>query len=129
MRYEKVTNYTKVRDFHKKFSVRQGRIGHLPPPERAMLRVRLMTEELAELVEAMQKQDYMNVAKECADLLYVVYGTAFEYGLPIDEVFAEVHRSNMSKTPALDKGGKVTKGDNYEPADVATVLDREIRNG
>jgi len=35
----------------------------------------------------------------------------------------------MSKTPALDKGGKVTKGDNYEPADVATVLDREIRNG
>jgi len=88
-----------------------------------------MTEELAELVEAMQKQDYMNVAKECADLLYVVYGTAFEYGLPIDEVFAEVHRSNMSKTPALDKGGKVTKGDNYEPADVATVLDREIRNG
>jgi len=88
-----------------------------------------MAEEFSELVEAMQKNDYVNAAKECADLLYVVYGTAVEFGFPIDEVFHEVHRSNMTKTPAVDSGGKVTKGDNYEPADVAAVLDREIRNG
>jgi len=123
------TNYTKVRYFHKKFGVKVGRIGHVPPPERVLLRVRLMAEEFSELVEAMQKNDYVNAAKECADLLYVVYGTAVEFGFPIDEVFHEVHRSNMTKTPAVDSGGKVTKGDNYEPADVATVLDREIRNG
>jgi len=127
VRLEKVTNYTKVRDFHKKFGIKAGAIGHIPPVDRVLLRTRLMVEELGELVEAMQKQDYVNAAKECADLLYVVYGAAVEFGFPIDEVFHEVHRSNMTKTPAVDSGGKLTKGDNYDSADVAAVLDREIR--
>lgn len=130
MRYcAKVTNYTKVKDFHHKFSVRLGNIGHLPTPERALLRIRLIAEEFAELVEAMQKQDYVGTAKECADLLYVVYGTAAEYGFPIDAVFDEVHHSNMTKTPAKDAGGKIQKGPDYVPPDIEAVLNMEIHNG
>jgi len=112
----------KVKDFHDKFSIPIGGLGNMPPAERQMLRTRLMMEEMAELVEAMQTGDYVNVAKELADVLYVVYGTAVEYGVPMDEVFAEVHRSNMSKSPALDAGGKIKKGMDYEEANIETVL-------
>ena len=56
-----------------------------------------------------------------ADLLYVVYGAAHAFGIPIDECFEEVHNSNMSKLGADEKpiyreDGKVLKGPNfYEP--------------
>jgi predicted HAD superfamily Cof-like phosphohydrolase len=94
-----------------------------------MLRTRLMTEELAEVVKAMQTGDYENLAKELADLLYVVYGTADEAGIPIDRVYAEVHNSNMTKTPAKDAGGKVQKGPDYEPPDIEAALTGRKFNG
>jgi predicted HAD superfamily Cof-like phosphohydrolase len=88
-----------------------------------------MREELEEVEEAMHEGDIKNIAKELSDLLYVVFGTAEVYGLgdKMDEVFAEVHRSNMSK---LDKNGKaikredgkVLKSDLYTPANFDEIL-------
>lgn len=118
-----MTNYEKVKEFHEKFDLPIGKLGHLPEANEALLRARLMMEELAELVEAMQLGDYVNIAKELDDLLYVVYGTAITYGVP-DGVFAEVNRSNMSKSPAIDAGGKIKKGVDYEEADIESVLER-----
>jgi predicted HAD superfamily Cof-like phosphohydrolase len=37
------------------------------------------------------------LADAIADSIYVLIGTAFEYGLPIAEIWREVQRSNMSK--------------------------------
>ena len=88
-----MTNFEKVHEFHDHFNCGKGQIGHLPSLNRVMLRTRLMMEELAELVESMQLGEYVNVAKELADVLYVVLGTAVEYGLPMDEVFEAVHQS------------------------------------
>ena len=117
-----MTDYEKVLEFHKKFDIRVGATGFLLPHDRSMLRTRLMLEELSETVEAMQLNDYVKIAKELADLLYTIYGTAAEYGIPMDDVFEEVHRSNMTKDQALDPGGKVRKGEYYEEADIASVL-------
>ena len=65
------------------------------------------------------------LAKELADLLYVVYGTADCFGIDIDRVFAEVHRSNMSKLvdgkPLKREDGKVLKGPNYTPPNLEFV--------
>ena len=63
--------------------------------------------------------DKAALTKELADLLYVTYGFAVTFGLPIDEVFERVHRSNMSKLgddgkPIYREDGKVLKGPNYE---------------
>ena len=63
------------------------------------------------------------LTKELADLLYVIYGFAVQFGLPIDEVFAKVHESNMSKLgpnkePIYNEAGKVMKGPNYQPPDI-----------
>ncbi len=117
-----ISNYEKVLEFNKKFNVPIGAIGTLLPAERQMLRARLMVEEMAETIEAMQLGDYSHLAKELADGLYTFYATAAEYGIPIDEVFAEVHRSNMTKTANPDPNGKVLKGENYKEADIETVL-------
>jgi predicted HAD superfamily Cof-like phosphohydrolase len=62
------------------------------------------------------------LAKELADLLYVAYGTAHCFGIDLERVFAEVHRSNMSKLPAtMRDDGKVLKGPNYRAPDLSFV--------
>jgi predicted HAD superfamily Cof-like phosphohydrolase len=94
------------------------------------LRLRLMDEELSEVFEAINLHDPVLVAHELADLLYVVFGTAVAFGIPIDEVFAAVARANMSKinsatgVPYEVELGKVKKGpDYYDPtADITEIM-------
>jgi predicted HAD superfamily Cof-like phosphohydrolase len=71
----------------------------------------------------------MNLKKQfiLADLLYITIGAAISYGIPINEIFDEVHRSNMSKLDENGKpvhlpNGKVTKGPNYSPPNLAPIL-------
>jgi NTP pyrophosphatase (non-canonical NTP hydrolase) len=62
------------------------------------------------------------LAKELADLLYVVYGTALCFGIDLHRVLEAVHLSNMSKLPAtLRADGKVLKGPSYQPPDLSFV--------
>jgi predicted HAD superfamily Cof-like phosphohydrolase len=55
----------------------------------AVLRARLMMEELAETVIALHKNDVAEAADGLADLLYVIYGTAASYGVPCGDAFME----------------------------------------
>ena len=70
--------------------------------------------------------DEEHLAKELADVLYVTYGTGDTQSLPVEDVYQEVHRSNMSKLvdgkPLRREDGKFLKGPNYRPADVHGVL-------
>jgi predicted HAD superfamily Cof-like phosphohydrolase len=72
---------------------------------------------------------YEALAKELADVLYVVYGTADLLEIPLEAVFTEVHRSNMSKVVAgevIRRGdGKILKPDTYREADVHGALTGE----
>lgn len=96
------------------------------------LRLALITEEYREvqdeLLDAMNGTGSMiNLAKELADLKYVIYGTETLLDIPSDAVLAEVHRSNMSKLgpdgkPVRRGDGKILKGPNYTPADIPSVL-------
>jgi predicted HAD superfamily Cof-like phosphohydrolase len=92
-----------------------------------ILRLGLIQEEFNELKDAFNENDLIEVADACADILYVVLGLTISYGIPIDEVFAEVHRSNMSKldengNPVIREDGKVIKGKFYSPPDLAPIL-------
>ena len=92
-----------------------------------LLRRRLIMEEAEEVSDELTlfltgQGQASALAKELADLLYVVYGTAHTFGIDIERVFAEVHRSNMSKMPAVVRGdGKVLKGPRYTPPDLSFV--------
>lgn len=111
-----------LREFHSKYghfiSNRPQR--HDTIPDRVMvLRLRLIHEELKEFEEA---EDRVDIADALADLLYAVFGTCVSYGIPIDEIFAEVHRSNMTKSTELDEYGKTIKGVGWKPPEIEAVL-------
>lgn len=92
----------------------------------------LVEDKSNELVASMLTDDLVGIADGIADVLYVVIGTASAYGIDIQTVFDEVHRSNMSKTvwdeetksysTIKDEGGKVLKPEGYRPPNVAKVL-------
>ena len=112
-----------VEEFHRKFEIAIGRSPSLPDEATRRLRIRLIQEEFDELQEAMGGQDLAAVAKELADLLYVVYGTAVAYGMDMEPVFREVHRSNLTKVGGYKRAdGKWVKPATYSPAQVGPLL-------
>lgn len=69
------------------------------------------------------KVDLVEVADALADMEFVTRGTSLAFGIDPDAVADEVARSNMSKTPfEVLPGGKVRKGPNFSPPDIAGVL-------
>lgn len=106
-----------VEDFHEKFHVSKADTPRLIDDETALNRYKFMREEVEEYLEGTLSKDLQNIAKELCDILYTTYGTIVAHGLQnkIEEVFMEVHRSNMSKDyhPI-----KAKKGKNYVPADI-----------
>lgn len=75
--------------------------------------------------------DRVEVADALGDLVYVIFGAALAFGIPLDAVVREIHRSNMTKLGADGKpiyregDQKVMKGPNYERPQIARVLGME----
>lgn len=66
----------------------------------------------------------IEVADGLADLLYVTFGTALSFGIPIESVFAEVHRSNMTKSVlGHDSVGKKVEKGNYSRPQIGTIIE------
>lgn len=115
-----------VEAFHRMFDIVVHRVPTLVDERTRALRARLIEEEFEELKAAMEKNDLAGIAKEMADLLYVVYGTAVSYGIEMDPVFREVHRSNMSKVGGYKRDdGKWVKPASYSPAAVEPILAKQ----
>jgi predicted HAD superfamily Cof-like phosphohydrolase len=113
-----------VLDFHNQFDIHVSPTPSIPDEPTQILRKRLIQEEFEELQEAMQEKDLPSIAKELADLLYVVYGTAVSLGIDMEPVFREVHRSNMSKVGGYKReDGKWVKPATYSPAALDKILE------
>lgn len=156
-----------IEEFMRRCDQEVAKYPGLPEDKIVTLRIRLMVEELMgsvegpldieddvdaaryidllvknksdELVISMIKGDLVGVADGLADVLYVVFGTAIAYGIDIQEVFDEVHRSNLSKTVwseelqrytiEKDEFGKGIKPPTYSPAAIEPIIQRQIENG
>jgi predicted HAD superfamily Cof-like phosphohydrolase len=117
---------TMVQDFHRKFEILIRTAPTNLTDEIKQLRVRLIQEEFDELKESMATGNLASVAKEMADLLYVVYGTAVSYGIDMKPVFQEVHRSNLSKVGGYKRAdGKWMKPPTYSPAKLEPILEAQ----
>ena len=88
-----------------------------------------MKEENNEYIEAAENGDIVEVADALGDMLYILCGTIIEHGMTelIEEVFDEIHRSNMSKlgedgNPVYREDGKVIKGPNFFKPDIAKII-------
>lgn len=116
----------KVKDFHAKFELPIGRSPYPITEYAKARRMALINEETAELYVAMHMNDLINIADGLADLLYVVLGTAVEYGIDIEPIFNEVHRSNMSKVGGIKReDGKLLKPSTYSPPDIESCLNAQ----
>lgn len=105
-----------VRVFHERFNVPIAN----PTDGVRAFRVDLLAEEWNEYLEAEEAQDFVKIADGLGDMLYVIYGTALAYGIDLDAVVNEIHRSNMTKTPGV--GGKPEKLDDYEFPALVPIL-------
>lgn len=89
---------------------------------------KLCEEEFAELVEAWENTDIVEVADAIADLIWVLQGLALSIGIPQQEVWNEVARSNLAKIDATTgtvlkrADGKVQKPEGWTPPDIASIL-------
>ena len=88
-----------VEEFHNLFEVPVLNTPQIPDQKRCELRISLISEELQELKDAIASNDLVEVADALCDLQYVLSGTVLEFGMKekFSEMFAEVHRSNLSK--------------------------------
>lgn len=117
-----------VLEFHTAFRLPVSPVPTVEVPlELVQLRGDLLDEELDELASAILVRDIVATADALADAVYVLFGTAWTFGIDLDAVLAEVHRSNMSKLgrdgrPILRPDGKVMKGPDYRSPDLLGVL-------
>lgn len=131
-----------VKAFHRVTDQLVSREPLIPSKEDQLLRFRLIMEEYDELVLAMgfgkvegiyhtpgtNAEVIANIAKEAADLIYVVLGTCAYYGINIPLVWEEVHLSNMHKvnheTGRVERreDGKVLKPDGWIPPDIHSII-------
>ncbi len=114
-----------VKEFHEKYGAPSAARPTMPTHKDRLRRARLIFTEAAEFIEAADKNDFIEMVDALADLLVVTYGTAVELGVDLEPVFAEVHRSNMSKNGGMDVGGKILKGPGFTPPDLLGVLQEQ----
>ena len=117
-----------VTEFHKTYDVAISDKPILPVSSLRELRMDLLEEEYEEYKLGEVNNDLVEIADALADMLYIIHGTAITYGLPIVEIFNEVHASNMSKLgldgkPIRRADGKILKGPNYFKPDIKKIIE------
>lgn len=105
-------------------------LGRDTPTEVIDLRLRAIDDEVSSLFEAINHRDSELTARELAEVLWSVFAAAVTFGVPIDDVFSAVARSNMSRidpstgSPYEVVGGKVRKGPEFHDptAEIAEIM-------
>lgn len=120
--------FTKLWEFHEKFNSTRNKTPTLPTTSIREMRKRILQEEFEEYLEAEKNDDLVEIADALADIIYIAIGTGVAYGLPIDDIFNEVHRSNMSKLgadgkPMYREDGKILNGPHYSAPDIKRILE------
>ena len=120
----------KVKDFHEKFGIINNTNPQLIGSKGYQLRYDLAIEELQEYKNACQQGNLIEVADALGDQLYILIGTILRHGMQdiIEDVFNEIHASNMSKLgedgkPVIREDGKILKGKNYFRPDLKKIFD------
>ena len=150
--FNKSRIHQQVEDFHRTFGHPTG--GHTlkDPTDTKTLQGRLdfIAEELFELLTSIvgekhvkpisdayhnnlkvtpdSPRDVIEFTDALADLVFLIYGTAIIYNIPLDDVLDEVYTSNMSKLdengePLHREDGKIMKSRLFTPPRIKAVLD------
>jgi len=120
-----------VAEFHEIFKIGNAENLTLIDEKNYTLRYNLQKEENEEYLDACKREDMVEIADALGDQLYILCGTILKHGLQhkIEEVFDEIHRSNMSKLdengqPIYREDGKVLKSTRYFRPDIKKILEK-----
>ena len=118
-----------VEEFHNSFNEENGTEPQLIPEDKFYLRHKLMDEENKEYLEACREGDMVEIADALGDQLYILCGTILKHGMQhiIEDLFTEIHRSNMSKLdengkPIFRMDGKIMKSHLYEKPNLTAIV-------
>lgn len=116
-----------AREFYRKFDLPSRDTPQLIDDKRRRLRMKMLEDEYHEYRYAERGNDLVKIADALADMMHVIGGTALEYGLPLDKIFLEIHKSNMTKIGEDGKAivredGKIMKGPNYMKPDIVKII-------
>jgi predicted HAD superfamily Cof-like phosphohydrolase len=127
--YEKIKS---VEEFHDVFKIGNASEITLVNERDYTLRYNLIKEENEEYLEACKNGDIIEIADALGDQLYILFGTILKHGLQhkIEEVYDEIHRSNMSKLdedgrPIYREDGKILKSNLYFRPNIKSVLNEK----
>lgn len=120
-----------VAEFHTTFKIGNADKVKLIDEKDYTLRYNLIKEENDEYLEACKNADIVEIADALGDQLYILFGTILKHGLEykIEEIYDEIHRSNMSKLdekgePIFREDGKILKSTLYFRPDIKKILDK-----
>lgn len=113
-----------VMEFHRKLN---HPIGLTPSISRPEFRAELIREEAKETVDAILAGDFVEAVDGLCDLLYVTFGAAIEFGINLEPIFDEVHRSNLAKAGGKVRAdGKTLKPEGWAPPRIAEEIEKQI---
>jgi predicted HAD superfamily Cof-like phosphohydrolase len=122
-----------VKEFQDAFSVRLPKRPKLLSKKRSQFRQNLLQEEVDEIKKGAEELDIVQVADGIIDSMYILIGTAHEYGIAdrLVLLFDEVHRSNMSKMGSDGKAifrpdGKVLKPETFSAPNLQKIIERDF---
>lgn len=133
-----------IQEFHQKYNHLIVKEPSIPNHEIINLRYKLIEEEMNETLGALREMmnsnphqddeigwtptdDLVALADGIADSMVVLIGTALSFGIPLREVFLEVHRSNMTKSTEKNDYGKTIKGLGYSAPDIRSIITRSMK--
>ena len=122
--------YRDVWNFHLKFGIHMSPRPSLPPTEVIELRGKLIREEIAETLKALEDCNLAELADGIVDSIVVLLGTAVSFGIDIRPLWDEVHRANMEKVGGgLRSDGKIMKPPGWRPPNIAGLLELQKTRG
>ena len=119
-----------IYDFMVKAGQETPDIPHFPSDQVKNLRIKLIQEELNELKEAFEHDDFKESCDAIVDILVVTIGAAVALGIDIEPFWNMVHKSNMAK---FGQGGyrrddgKWMKPPDWKKHDFEPIIQQQIR--
>lgn len=109
-----------VLEFHKALAIP---IGTTPKLSRVDLRSDLIEEECYETITAAGRGDIVEAADGLCDIIVATVGSAIEWGIDLDPLMREVHRTNVAKKDGpVREDGKRLKPEGWLPPDIRAKL-------
>lgn len=113
-------------EFHEEFNMHIEPLPKIPRDGVKVLRQCLIKEEVEETIQAIERNDLVEIADGIADSIVVLLGTTVSYGIDINAVFNEVHKTNMAKIGGeVRADGKQLKPKGWKPPRIKEILENQ----